>query len=72
MGRKVWEGRYGKKGVDKEGMGRKVWEGRYGKEGMGRKVWIRKNTLTKKEGREGVVKKRKDTKDKMGRVKGRH
>ena len=35
MGRKVWEGRYGKKGVDKEGMGRKVWEGRYGKEGGG-------------------------------------
>ena len=44
-------------------MGRKVWEGRW---------WIRKNILTKKEGREGVVKKRKDTKDKMGRVKGRH
>ena len=48
-------------------MGRKVCEGRYGKEGMGRK-----KTLTKKEGREGVVKKRKDTKDKKGRVKGRH
>ena len=47
-------------------------EGRGGGGSMGRKVWIRKKTLTKKEGREGVVKKRKDTKDKNGRVKGRH